>query len=298
MSTTGSQERFDGLIQKLEIFANKQPRLYRLQVAFLATLGYAYILLILAVAVALLVGIVLLMLNAQRISASVIKGGLFLVAFVFILLRSLAVSLPLPSGLSLKVQDAPKLYSVVNEVASQLKAPRFHHILLTDDFNAGVVQRPRLGLLGWYRNYLIVGLPLILALSPEQFRAVLAHELGHLSGNHSRFSGWIYRQRQTWYRIIQDLGQDGNQLSWLIFEWFLKLYVPFFNAYSFVLARRNEYEADRCAVDITGVQNTAETLINVGVKYRFLENNFWSNVYKQVQTEVEPPITADRKSVV
>ncbi|MEH1946545.1 MAG: hypothetical protein V7K77_06250 [Nostoc sp.] len=34
-----NQERFDRLIQKLEVFANKQPHLYKLHVAFLATLG-------------------------------------------------------------------------------------------------------------------------------------------------------------------------------------------------------------------------------------------------------------------
>jgi Zn-dependent protease with chaperone function len=284
-----NQERFDALIHKLEIFANKQPRTYRLHVAFLATLGYTYIFLILAATLGLSVGLVLLMLNSQRISSSAIKGSLFLLAFAFVLLRSLWVAVPPPDGLRLQLQDAPELYRVVNEIASQLKAPRFHHILLTDDFNAGVIQRPRLGLLGWYSNYLIVGLPLMLALSPEQFRAVIAHELGHLSGNHSRFGGWIYRQRYTWYRLIESLEQGGNQFSLLIFDWFLKLYVPFFNAYSFVLARRNEYEADKCAVDITGVQNTAEMLISVGVKSRFLQNNFWSDVYQQIQTEIEPP---------
>lgn len=284
-----NQEHFDALIHKLEIFAHKQPRTYRLHVAFLATLGYAYIFLILGATLGLWVGFMLLMLNTHSMSSSAIRGSLFLLVFAFVLVRSLWVAFPPPVGLSLRVQDAPELYAVVNEIASQLKAPKFHHILLTDDFNASVIQRPRLGLLLWYSNYLIVGLPLMLALSPEQFRAVIAHELGHLSGNHSRFGGWIYRQRYTWYRLIQSLERGGNQLSLLIFDWFLKLYVPFFNAYSFVLARRNEYEADKCAVDITGVQNTAETLISVGVKSRFLQNNFWSDVYQQVQTEIEPP---------
>ncbi|MDZ8089524.1 MAG: M48 family metalloprotease [Nostoc sp. DedQUE12b] len=284
-----NQERFDRLIQKLEVFANKQPHLYKLHVAFLATLGYAYILLVLAVTLTLLVGIIFLMLNAKSIHASSVKGVLFLLAFALVLVRSLWVSFPPPTGLPLQPKDVPNLYSLTNEISSKLQAPRFHHILLTNDFNAGVVQRPRLGLLGWQQNYLIVGLPLMLALPPEQFRAVLAHELGHLSGNHSRFSGWIYRQRETWYRIIKGLRQGGNEVSSLIFERFLTWYSPFFNAYSFVLARMDEYEADRCAVELTGEKNAAETLINVEVKARFLERYFWSSIYKQVETEIEPP---------
>ncbi|YAG11469.1 M48 family metalloprotease [Nostoc sp. DSM 114161] len=51
----------------------------------------------------------------------------------------------------------------------------------------------------------------------------------------------------------------------------------------------NEYEADRCAADLTGEENTAETLINVEVKARFIERYFWSGIYKQVETEIEPP---------
>ncbi|MEH2084181.1 MAG: M48 family metalloprotease [Nostoc sp.] len=286
---TFNQERFDKLIQKLEVFANKQPHLYKLHVAFLATLGYAYIFLVLAVTLTLLVGIIFLMLNAHSIHASSVKGVLFLLAFALVLVRSLWVSFPPPTGLPLQSQDVPNLYSLINEISSKLQAPRFHHILLTNDFNAGVVQRPRLGLLGWQQNYLIVGLPLMLALPPEQFCAVLAHELGHLSGNHSRFSGWIYRQRETWYRIIKGLRQGGNEVSLSIFERFLTWYSPFFNAYSFVLARMDEYEADRCAVELTGEQNAAEALINVEVKARFLERYFWSSIYRQVETEIEPP---------
>ncbi|WP_375473411.1 M48 family metalloprotease [uncultured Nostoc sp.] len=135
-----------------------------------------------------------------------------------------------------------------------------------------------------------MGLPLMLALPPEQFRAILAHELGHLSGNHSHFSGWIYRQRETWYRILKGLQQSGHDLSLLIFQLFLIWYIPFFNAYSFVLARMDEYEADRCAVDLTGEQNIARALINFHVKSRFLERYFWSSFYKQSETEIEPPI--------
>ncbi|MEH2383428.1 MAG: M48 family metallopeptidase [Nostoc sp.] len=286
---TFNQERFDTLIQKLEAFANKQPHLYKLHVAFLATLGYAYIFLVLAVTLTLLAGIVFLMLDAQSIHASSVKAIVFLLAFALVLVRSLWVSFPPPTGLALQPQDVPNLYSLINEISSKLQAPQFHHILLTNDFNAGVVQRPRLGLLGWQQNYLIVGLPLMLALPPEQFRAVLTHELGHLSGNHSRFSGWIYHQRQTWYRIVKGLRQGGNEVSSLIFERFLTWYSPFFNAYSFVLARMDEYEADRCAVELTGEQNAAEALINGEVKARFLERYFWSSIYKQVETEIEPP---------
>ncbi|MBD2437620.1 M48 family metallopeptidase [Nostoc sp. FACHB-110] len=287
-----NQERFERLIQKLEILAQEQPSIYRLHVGLLAVLGYAYIFLILAVTVALVAGILLLMVNAQLFNVAGLKLVFFLLAIAFMLLRSLWVSFPAPTGLVLRRQDAPELFALVDEIATQLNAPRFHHILLTEEFNASVSQRPRLGLFGWQQNYLKVGLPLMLALPPEQFRAVLGHELGHLSGNHSRFQGWIYRQRIAWYRIEYGLGHGGNESSWFIFHRFLQWYIPFFDAYSFVLARLNEYDADRCAVEIAGRENSAKTLMNVAVKARFIEDIFWSKIYRQVQTEIEPPKTS------
>ncbi|GET40890.1 M48 family metallopeptidase [Microseira wollei] len=165
-----------------------------------------------------------------------------------------------------------------------------YHILLLDEFNAAVVQRPRLGIFGWQQNYLLIGLPLMQALSQSQFRAVLAHELGHLSGNHSRFAGWIYRLGITWYQILERLQREQGGSSF-IFDSFFNWYAPFFNAYSFVLAPMDEYEADRCAAELAGAKNAAEALINVEVKARFLESSFWPDVLKQVQHQIEPPAT-------
>jgi len=286
------QQRFDKLIQKLETFASQQPPIYRLHVALLAVLGYAYIFLILAATIALLAGVVLLMLNTKSLHSSALKAVIVLVAIAIVLLRSLWVTSSSPTGLVLSRKDVPSLFCLVDDISSKLQAPKFHHILLTTDFRAGVVQRPRLGLFGWHQNYLIVGLPLMLALPPEQFRAVLAHELGHISGNHSFFDAWIYRQRLAWERIEEEFGQGGNESSGFIFQRFLQWYIPFFDAYSFVLARLDEYEADKCAVEVAGVETSAKMLMNLKVKARFLENYFWSDIYEQVHTEIEPPKTS------
>ena len=107
---TFNQERFDKLIQKLEVFANKQPHLYKLHVAFLATLGYAYIFLVLAVTLTLLVNIIFLIVNTQSISNLSLTGLLFLLTLAFVLLRSLWVSFPPLTGLPLQPKDVPSLF--------------------------------------------------------------------------------------------------------------------------------------------------------------------------------------------
>lgn len=134
------------------------------------------------------------------------------------------------------------------------------------------------------------------ALSLEQFKAVLAHELGHLSGNHTRFSAWIYRIRKTWMQIYDKFHQtnEDTESGWVsvtsvVFKLFLNWYWPAFNAYSFILARMNEYEADRCSAQLTSAQNAAETLINVEIKGHFINSDFWPTFYKQVEHEPKPP---------
>src|SRR5262249_21700409 len=137
------------------------------------------------------------------------------------------------------------------------------------DFNAAVVQAPRLGLFGWYRNYLLIGLPLVKALTVEQFKAVLAHEFGHLSKGHGGMSNWIYRQRLRWSRLIAAL-EAAESWGVFLFRPFLRWYAPYFNAYSYPLARANEFEADATSARLASRQAAAEALTAVNVVGSYL----------------------------
>ncbi|MFB2880023.1 M48 family metallopeptidase [Floridanema aerugineum] len=181
-----NHQEFDSLIQKLEKYARVNPSGYNL----LAALGFGYIFLVFA-----LLCTIFWFLGLKEISF------LLVLAIAQLLYAGFAT----PKGVELTRQEAPKLFAVIAQLTAALKTPKFHHILLDTQLNAGVLQVPRFGILfvGWTRNYLFLGLPLMQSLSPQQFRAILAHELGHLSGNHSRFSGWIYQLRHPWLFIIR-----------------------------------------------------------------------------------------------
>ncbi|NER00385.1 MAG: M48 family metalloprotease, partial [Cyanothece sp. SIO2G6] len=181
----------------------------------------------------------------------------------------------------------PELFEAIAHFTRCLNAPPCHHILLTDDLNAAVVQRPRFGLFGGQTNYLLLGLPLMQVLSPRQFQAVILHELGHLSGNDGRFSGWIYHIRQLWFDLAEqsEATPHGN---WL-FRWFFQWYAPFFKAYSFVLARVNEYEADRVAAQWVGAETKAEALLQTHIYSQFLHNTVWPQIYSRAIAFDTPP---------
>lgn len=141
------------------------------------------------------------------------------------------------------------------------QAHAVHRVLLTTEFNASIVQLLRLGVLGWPRNYLMVGLPLLQAMTAEQAGAVVAHELGHLRGGHGRFSAWVYRVSRAWEQLFAQL-ERSNSATWL--HRFTNWYVPRFNAWSHPLRRTAEFEADAAAGRVTSPQAHGAGAVRVG----------------------------------
>ena len=278
------EKEFTSLIDELEVYARAQPAAYKIRVALLAALGYLFLFAVLALVLLLVVGVIF----AGLINYVVIKLLIIPLGMAAVVLRSMWVQFPEPEGVELSPADAPKLFALAKEVGQATRGPRLHKILLTGDLNAGIVQRPRLGMLGWQMNYLVVGLPLLQALSPEAVRAVIAHEFGHLSGNHGRFSGWIYRVRQTWIQVLSNM-QASRRYGTGLFVRFFNWYAPYFAAYSFVFARAQEYEADRWSVELTGAQVAARALIDLELKDRLLSQEFLPTLYGQADLLPEPP---------
>lgn len=282
-----THEEFVAKVESLEELAGRDPSKYKLRVALFAALGYAYILFVLAAIALLILTIVYFLFAGGKFNFYVLKFGWVLLTFAFIVIRAMFVRLPPPEGIELRREDAPRLFALVDELTTKLDAPRVHIALVNDEYNAALAQVPRLGAFGWHKNYLLLGLPLMQALSPEHFRAVLAHELGHLSGNHGRFGSWIYRIRATWFQLLARLEAEDRWGSG-VFVKFLNWYAPHFNAYTFVLARAQEHEADRASAQLMGARTVAEALATVDVKATFLSDKYWSEVFKQADTQPEP----------
>lgn len=268
---TVNPERFDTLIKQLEGYASKHPQTYRWRVTLLIILGYAYILLILGSIAAFLFAVV-----AIEYAILVVIG-----------LASLFwVKVTPPAGIPVDRARFPVLFEELDRLSAQLNTPKLDRVLLTDELNAAVLESPKFGLFGWYTNYLLLGVPLMQSVSPGQFRATLAHELGHLSGKHSRFSGWVYRIRRAWAMLSAQQGDRASILMYPFFKW----YEPFFRAYSFVLSRSDEYYADRCAADYAGTQNAAEDLIQIYLKGHHALK-IWADFYRRAMQQ-QPPDNA------
>ena len=261
-------EEFETLVGRLEEQAKRNLAGYRTRVLLMALLGNAY-LGVMLVLIALLV--VAAAISVVWLKAAGVKIAILMAVLLWLVLKALWVRLAPPEGTEITARDAPELFGMIEELRRALRSPRFHHVLVTDDFNAAVVQAPRLGLFGWYRNYLLIGLPLAKALTVEQFKAVLAHEFGHLSKGHGRISNWIYRQRLRWGRLMAAL-EAAESWGLVLFRPFLRWYAPYFNAYSYPLARANEFEADATSARLASRRAAAEALTAVNVVGSYLRN--------------------------
>jgi len=275
---------FEALITRMEKLAATDPAAYRRRVLGLALLGYGYLLLVVLV---LLGACALLIAGVVYLKALAVKLVFVVGAPLLIVLRSMWVKMEPPAGQRLTSGMVPELFGVLEGLRTRLRTPPLHNVVLTPEFNAGIMQVPRLGLFGWHRNYLFIGLPLMKSLTIEQFQAVLAHELGHLSRGHARAGNWVYRLRLIWQRLEGAFAQRPHWSAAPI-RAFFRWYIPRFSATSFPLARAHEYEADAAAAMLTSARSAAQALTAVSIVGTYLSEKYWPRIHSAAREVPQP----------
>jgi Zn-dependent protease with chaperone function len=254
-----------------------QPQAYRQRVLAFALLGYAAVALL---ALAALAGLAWL---GWQIAQGQARGwmaapALACLGLLWATASGLRVPFAEPEGLRLTAEEAPALFDGLERIRAKVQGPALHAVIINDEFNAAILQRPLwLGLA--HRNYLIIGWPLLAALEPRRLFTVLAHEYGHLRGSHGKLSAWIYRSRTAWNRLLARYRDEDSLVGWLLAA-FVRWYVPRFDALSFALARQDEYAADRAAARIFGAELVGQTLQEVAVKGRIYGEHFWRHWWR------------------
>lgn len=286
-----TEEQFIAVVQKAESDAERNLQAYKIRLALFAALGYVVIFTVLILLLGLVGGMVAIALFSSSILLLLIKKKIIFVVLIAIwtFVKALWIKFDKPQGFQLKRADYPELFKEIDTLTDALNALKIHQVILNEDFNAAVTQSPKYGVLGGQQNTLFLGLELLLALSPQEMRSVLAHEFGHLSGNHSRFSGWIYRVRASWDRVMHAFGDNdsyGARLMRRFFNW----YAPYFSAYSFALARNNEYEADAVSAELMSSSVAVQALINVHALSPHIDEKYWTSYFESASEIPEPTL--------
>jgi Zn-dependent protease with chaperone function len=287
------QAKFDLLVHKLERSRQRTTINYQMRVAALAAIGYGYIgIICLSLLSSLWIVRWLVELTQKRTIAvtGVVSPlanphqlwTLFGLFGLFMMVMFWWVQATPLNDREINRTEFPELFDLIDELRIKLKTPKIHHVVINYDHNAAVYQTPHLGWQEWQHNYLLLGLPLLQSLTPEQFKATLAHELGHLSNNDSSFTGYIFRVRQMWEQLTAD-----NNL--FIFQWFFRWYEPLIKAYSFISVRDREYAADALAQQMTSPEIAASDLIQTYVYQYYLQESFSRELDLQARACETPP---------
>lgn len=160
-----------------------------------------------------------------------------------------------PPGPLLTPVEQPRLFSVLSGVARATRQQMPSEVYALDDVAAWVASRA--GIMGFgSRRVMGLGLPLLQALTVEQFRAVLAHEFGHYHAGDVVLGPWIHKTGSAIARAMLDLRAD-----WLrrVFEWYGRLFLRAIQA----ISRRQEFIADQMAATVIGRQALADGLVRM-----------------------------------
>jgi Zn-dependent protease with chaperone function len=279
------QRRLAELAEHVETMAGRDPARLGRRLKLLTLLGYAYILAI----VALLVGAtVWLFLVRGEYEALTFRAALFMGVFAFVILSSLRVHFPEPTGVRVTRAGSPALIDALAEIARALDAPEPDVVLVTAEMNASATERPRFGIFGLPRRYVTVGLPLLEGLGADEARAILAHEMAHLARRHGQSHAWAARVSVAWQSLVVHLESTrhwGRRLFLPFFRW----YSPRYALYAQAVSRRHEYDSDRLAAQCAGADAAVVALVRLHVLARFLSKRFFPRVYAGSARSAEPP---------
>ncbi|MBD8870345.1 M48 family metallopeptidase [Nocardioides donggukensis] len=195
-------------------------------------------------------------------STAVISKGLLLLALLGIpIIRAMWVGLKTPpaaaGGVLLTRGQQPGLWGEVDEIAAVVGTRVPDEIRLVQDVNAAVSERARfLGLVGG-RRVMFIGAPLLVGLTMQQLRSVLAHELGHYGHRHTALSTVTYRGLVTLHQIEQRLGP--STLTGRLFGAYGRLYARV----SSRVNRRQELEADEFSHRVAGREAASSAMRSI-----------------------------------
>ncbi|HYL98537.1 MAG TPA: M48 family metallopeptidase, partial [Blastocatellia bacterium] len=221
------------------------------------------ILLLLAVAGSVVYGSFMLGRIPIKLIAVIVIGAL---VTAFKMVQSLFVKLESGDpGRSIKVEEAPKLWDLARQVSGVVGTPVVDEIRMTPGTDLAVYQKSgsRRDSEDAGKKVLLVGAGILNGFSVNAFRAVLAHEYGHLSHRDTAGGEVALRVNANMRNFAIAMAQSGQAVWWNLGFWFLRIYHFIFRRLSYGATRLQEVLADRVAVLNYGAQAFEEGLRHV-----------------------------------
>lgn len=194
---------------------------------------------------------------------------------------------PLPSGLELDQRGFPRLFELLKELGELYGNPRIDRVILRDRFDVRIVKTPRSGFSFTTTHTLVIGLPLLLTLSPIDVHALIARRVGQLAGRHNHINSWLYYLRDLW---VQYLHHFENCHSWLArpLSSFYRWYVPRYRSLALGAARWSELRADLDAIQAINDRDAVRAICGQAMIDDYLTRVFWPEVVAAASSSMKP----------
>ncbi|MEZ6126295.1 MAG: tetratricopeptide repeat protein [Planctomycetaceae bacterium] len=168
-------------------------------------------------------------------------------------------------GRALTAEEAPGLWSLLTDVAAQLKTRPVDEVWLMPGTTLAVIERGR-----WLqrlrdrgRRALLLGAGVLDGFRIQSFQSVLAHEYGHFINRDTAGGDVALRVRTSMQAFAERILERGPIRWWDVAVHFLKFYHRMFMSLSFGASRLQEILADRVAVRQFGATAFSDGLRHV-----------------------------------
>jgi Zn-dependent protease with chaperone function len=189
-----------------------------------------------------------------------------------------------PPGPRVRELDEPKLFATIEEIATTTGQEMPAEVYFVNDVNAFVTQRG--GVMGFGgRRVMGLGLPLMQAVSVQEFKAILAHEFGHYHGGDVKLGPWIYKTHGA-------IGRTINQLDENILQYIFIFYGRLFLRVTHAISRAQEFVADQVAARAAGAGAMISGLRTVHAAAVAYSGFVESELAPVVQSGYLPPVHA------
>lgn len=186
--------------------------------------------------------------------------GFIACVLAYSLIRSLFVKVDVPKGLPVSRSEQPRLWQKCDEIAEKIDAPKPTNLMLDQEPNASAFASS-----GGAINVLM-GAPLAMMQTEEEFLSVVAHELAHHKRGDTSISLKAGRVHARWERLLISSGAGG--ISQLPIYWFAQWYLPRLALVTLAGRRKAEYEADRTEILATSRETAADSLMRMNLVAR------------------------------
>lgn len=271
------------------ILSNRQARIYKLLALMAGAGGYVFLLLfpvlLVSMPVVLYYSIQPVMSDMQWFWVTV-EAMCLLIGVVMTCAISTMRFSP-PSGLELTEARFPRLFELLQELGDIYGEPRIDRVVLRDRFVVRIVKTPRNGFAFSTTRTLIIGLPVLLAMSPLDVHVLLARRVGQLAGKGCRLNSWLYFLRDMWDQYIPSCTAQSSLFAIPACSFFHS-YAPKYRSFSVGVARSSELDADCSALKAINDRDVARGITCQVLTEAYLCRTYWPEVVETAGVSGRP----------